>query len=94
VLVFELTGLTAQVAVNAFKGMKIGLTTNRKEAAGMREGRDSTDSLSQRLNSALIGTALCTRKDYNSSQSSCFLQRSNFAICPAVLKMRSALISA
>jgi hypothetical protein len=46
VLEFELTGLTAQVAVNAFKGMKIGLTTNRKGAAGMREGRDSTGSLS------------------------------------------------
>jgi hypothetical protein len=94
VLEFDLTGLIAQVAANALEGMRIGLTTNRKEAAGMREGRDSTDSLSQRLNSALIGPALCTRKDYNSSQFSCFLQRSNFAICPAVLTMRSALISA
>jgi len=26
--------------------MKIGLTTNRKEAAGVREGNDSTGSLS------------------------------------------------
>jgi hypothetical protein len=94
VLEFDLTGLIAQVAANALEGMRIGLTTNRKEATGMREGRDSTDSLSQRLNSALIGPALCTRKDYNSSQFSCFLQRSNFAICPAVLTMRSALISA
>jgi hypothetical protein len=94
VLEFNLTGLIAQVAANALEGMRIGLTTNRKEAAGMREGRDSTDALSQRLNSALIGPALCTRKDYNSSQFSCFLQRSNFAICPAVLTMRSALISA
>jgi len=94
VLEFDLTRLIAQVAANALEGMRIGLTTNRKEAAGMREGRDSTDSLSQRLNSALIGPALCTRKDYNSSQFSCFLQRSNFAICPAVLTMRSALISA
>jgi hypothetical protein len=57
VLEFDLTGLIAQVAANALEGIKIGLTTNRKEAAGMREGRDSTDSLSQRLNSALIGPA-------------------------------------
>jgi hypothetical protein len=45
-LEFELTGLIAKVAVNASKGMKIGLKTNRKGATGMREGRDSTDSLS------------------------------------------------
>jgi len=45
-LEFELTGLIAKVAVNASKGMKIGLTTNRKEAAGMREGNESTGSLS------------------------------------------------
>jgi hypothetical protein len=45
-LEFVLTGLFAQGTVNASNGIKIGLRTNRKEAAGMREGRNSTDSLS------------------------------------------------
>ena len=43
VLAVDLTGLTAQVVVNALKGIRIGLTTNRKEADGRRKGRDSTE---------------------------------------------------
>ena len=46
--------------------------------------RDLARSLSLTSKSALIGPAQRTRKDYNSSQSSCFLQRSNSALCPAV----------
>ena len=41
-LEFELTGLLGWGLGKASKGMKIGLTTNRNEAAGMREGNDST----------------------------------------------------
>jgi hypothetical protein len=45
-LEFELAGLLRWGLGNASQGMKIGLTTNRKEAAVMREGNDSTGSLS------------------------------------------------
>jgi hypothetical protein len=45
-LEFELTGLLGWDLGKASQGMKIGLTTNRKEAAGMREGNESTGSLS------------------------------------------------
>jgi hypothetical protein len=64
--------------------MKTGETTNRKEVVGMREEIENTGSLSLTSKSALIGPAQRTRKDYNSSQFSCFLQRSNSALCPAV----------
>jgi hypothetical protein len=46
-LEFVLTGLLAQGTVNASNGIKIGLRTNRKEAAGMRGGNDNTGSLSE-----------------------------------------------